>query len=288
MNFGKVLTAMVTPFDRKGYVDFTKTEQLINYLINNGSDGLVVAGTTGESPTLTSEEKIALFKQSVKCANGRIPIIAGTGSNNTHATIELTKKAEATGVDAVMIVSPYYSKPGQRGLYEHFKAVAEATKLPVMIYNIPGRSVVNMTADTIVELSKIENIVSVKEASGDLDQITEIISRTDDSFTVYSGDDGLTLPIVSIGGDGVISVASHVLGNEMQEMLNAYHAGDVKEASAIHRKILPIMNELFKAPSPSPVKTALQLSGIDVGSVRLPMLPLTAEERSSLAAVLNK
>ncbi|WP_318246513.1 4-hydroxy-tetrahydrodipicolinate synthase [Guptibacillus algicola] len=288
VNFGKVLTAMVTPFDRKGYVDFTKTEQLINYLINNGSDGLVVAGTTGESPTLTSEEKIALFKQSVKCANGRIPIIAGTGSNNTHATIELTKKAEATGVDAVMIVSPYYSKPGQRGLYEHFKAVAEATKLPVMIYNIPGRSVVNMTADTIVELSKIENIVSVKEASGDLDQITEIISRTDDSFTVYSGDDGLTLPIVSIGGDGVISVASHVLGNEMQEMLNAYHAGDVKEASAIHRKILPIMNELFKAPSPSPVKTALQLSGIDVGSVRLPMLPLTAEERSSLAAVLNK
>lgn len=288
MNFGKVLTAMVTPFDRKGYVDFTKTEQLINYLINNGSDGLVVAGTTGESPTLSSEEKVALFKQSVKSANGRIPIIAGTGSNNTHATIELTKKAEATGVDAVMIVSPYYSKPGQRGLYEHFKAVAEATKLPVMIYNIPGRSVVNMTADTIVELSKIENIVSVKEASGDLDQITEIISRTDDSFTVYSGDDGLTLPIVSIGGDGVISVASHVLGNEMQDMINAYHSGEVKEAAAIHRKILPIMNELFKAPSPSPVKTALQLSGIDVGSVRLPMLPLTAEERSSLASVLNK
>ncbi len=279
---------MVTPFDRKGYVDFTKTEQLINYLINNGSDGLVVAGTTGESPTLSSEEKVALFKQSVKSANGRIPIIAGTGSNNTHATIELTKKAEATGVDAVMIVSPYYSKPGQRGLYEHFKAVAEATKLPVMIYNIPGRSVVNMTADTIVELSKIENIVSVKEASGDLDQITEIISRTDDSFTVYSGDDGLTLPIVSIGGDGVISVASHVLGNEMQDMINAYHSGEVKEAAAIHRKILPIMNELFKAPSPSPVKTALQLSGIDVGSVRLPMLPLTAEERSSLASVLNK
>ncbi|WP_377889190.1 4-hydroxy-tetrahydrodipicolinate synthase [Alkalihalobacillus sp. R86527] len=288
VNFGKVLTAMVTPFDRKGYVDFTKTEQLINYLINNGSDGLVVAGTTGESPTLSSEEKVALFKQSVKSANGRIPIIAGTGSNNTHATIELTKKAEATGVDAVMIVSPYYSKPGQRGLYEHFKAVAEATKLPVMIYNIPGRSVVNMTADTIVELSKIENIVSVKEASGDLDQITEIISRTDDSFTVYSGDDGLTLPIVSIGGDGVISVASHVLGNEMQDMINAYHSGEVKEAAAIHRKILPIMNELFKAPSPSPVKTALQLSGIDVGSVRLPMLPLTAEERSSLASVLNK
>ena len=190
MNFGKVLTAMVTPFDRKGYVDFAKTEQLINYLINNGTDGLDVAGTTGESPTLSSEEKVALFKHSVKVADGRVPIIAGTGSNNTHASIELTKKAEAVGVDAIMIVAPYYSKPGQKGLYEHFKAIAESTKLPVMIYNIPGRSVVNMTADTIVELSKISNIVSVKEASGDLDQITDIITRTEESFAVYSGDDG--------------------------------------------------------------------------------------------------
>ncbi|MFK3959273.1 4-hydroxy-tetrahydrodipicolinate synthase [Guptibacillus hwajinpoensis] len=288
MNFGKVLTAMVTPFDRKGYVDFAKTEQLINYLINNGTEGLVVAGTTGESPTLSSEEKVALFKHSVKIADGRVPIIAGTGSNNTHASIELTKKAEASGVDAIMIVAPYYSKPGQKGLYEHFKAIAESTKLPVMIYNIPGRSVVNMTADTIVELSKISNIVSVKEASGDLDQITDIITRTEESFSVYSGDDGLTLPILSIGGDGVISVASHVLGNEMQQMISAYQSGEVKEAAAIHQKILPIMNELFKAPSPSPVKTALQLKGMDVGSVRLPMIPLTAEERSSLAAALNK
>ncbi len=279
---------MVTPFDRKGYVDFAKTEQLINYLINNGTEGLVVAGTTGESPTLSSEEKVALFKHSVKIADGRVPIIAGTGSNNTHASIELTKKAEAAGVDAIMIVAPYYSKPGQKGLYEHFKAIAESTKLPVMIYNIPGRSVVNMTADTIVELSKISNIVSVKEASGDLDQITDIITRTEESFSVYSGDDGLTLPILSIGGDGVISVASHVLGNEMQQMISAYQSGEVKEAAAIHQKILPIMNELFKAPSPSPVKTALQLKGMDVGSVRLPMIPLTAEERSSLAAALNK
>ncbi len=279
---------MVTPFDRKGYVDFAKTEQLINYLINNGTEGLVVAGTTGESPTLSSEEKVALFKHSVKIADGRVPIIAGTGSNNTHASIELTKKAEASGVDAIMIVAPYYSKPGQKGLYEHFKAIAESTKLPVMIYNIPGRSVVNMTADTIVELSKISNIVSVKEASGDLDQITDIITRTEESFSVYSGDDGLTLPILSIGGDGVISVASHVLGNEMQQMISAYQSGEVKEAAAIHQKILPIMNELFKAPSPSPVKTALQLKGMDVGSVRLPMIPLTAEERSSLAAALNK
>ncbi|WP_226658283.1 4-hydroxy-tetrahydrodipicolinate synthase [Pseudalkalibacillus hwajinpoensis] len=288
MNFGKVLTAMVTPFDRKGYIDFAKTEQLMNYLINNGTDGLVVAGTTGESPTLSSEEKVALFKHSVKVADGRVPIIAGTGSNNTHASIELTKKAEAVGVDAIMIVAPYYSKPGQKGLYEHFKAIAESTKLPVMIYNIPGRSVVNMTAETIVELSKINNIVSVKEASGDLDQITDIITRTEESFSVYSGDDGLTLPILSVGGDGVISVASHVLGNEMQQMISAYESGEVKKAASIHQSILPIMNELFKAPSPSPVKTALQLIGMDVGSVRLPMVPLTAEERSSLAAALNK
>ncbi|MGA9287599.1 MAG: 4-hydroxy-tetrahydrodipicolinate synthase [Anaerobacillus sp.] len=288
MNFGKVLTAMVTPFDRRENIDFTKTEQLINYLLKNGTEGLVVAGTTGESPTLSSEEKVALFKHSVKVADGRVPIIAGTGSNNTHASIELTKKAEDAGVDAIMIVAPYYSKPGQKGLYAHFKAIAESTKLPVMIYNIPGRSVVNMTADTIVELSKISNIVSVKEASGDLDQITDIISRTDESFSVYSGDDGLTLPIMSIGGDGVISVASHVLGNEMQKMIAAYEAGQVKEATAIHHQILPIMNELFKAPSPSPVKTALQLKGMDVGSVRLPMIPLSAEERSLLAAALNK
>ncbi|MDQ0482912.1 4-hydroxy-tetrahydrodipicolinate synthase [Guptibacillus hwajinpoensis] len=288
MNFGKVLTAMVTPFDRKGYIDFAKTEQLINYLVKNGTDGLVVAGTTGESPTLSSEEKVALFKHSVEIADGRVPIIAGTGSNNTHASIELTKKAEAVGVDAIMIVAPYYSKPSQKGLYEHYKAIAESTKLPVMIYNIPGRSVVNMTAETIVDLSKIDNIVSVKEASGDLDQITEIISQTEESFSVYSGDDGLTLPIMSIGGDGVISVASHVLGNEMQEMIAAYEAGEVKKATSIHHQILPIMNELFKAPSPSPVKTALQLKGMDVGSVRLPMIPLTAEERSSLAAALTK
>ncbi|TLS37618.1 4-hydroxy-tetrahydrodipicolinate synthase [Pseudalkalibacillus caeni] len=277
---------MVTPFDSKGNIDFNRTTKLINYLIDNGTDGLVVAGTTGESPTLTSEEKLALFKHTAKVSDGRVPVIAGTGSNNTHASIEFTKAAAETGVDAVMIVAPYYNKPSQRGLYEHYKAIAGSTKLPVMIYNIPGRSVVNMTAETIIELSKIENIVSVKEASGDLDQMSEIISKTDDSFTLYSGDDGMTLPVMSIGGNGVISVAAHVIGNEMAEMIDAFETGDISKAAGIHRKLLPVMRELFRAPSPTPVKTALQIKGMDVGSVRLPMIPLSKDEREELTKVL--
>ncbi|MFD1018239.1 4-hydroxy-tetrahydrodipicolinate synthase [Thalassobacillus hwangdonensis] len=287
MNFGRVLTAMVTPFNNKGNIDFDKTTKLVDYLINNGSDGLVVAGTTGESPTLTNEEKVALWKHVVKAVDNRVPVIAGTGSNNTHASIELTKKAEACGVDAVMLVTPYYNKPNQRGLSAHFKAIANETKLPVMLYNIPGRSVVQMTTETIIELSKIDNIVSVKEASGDLDAMAEIIQHTSEDFTLYSGDDGLTLPVRAIGGDGIVSVSSHVIGNDMQEMLDKFDEGDVKGAAAIHRRILPIMNELFSAPSPTPVKTALQIKGLDVGGVRLPLVPLTSEERDRITAILN-
>ncbi|TMW73261.1 4-hydroxy-tetrahydrodipicolinate synthase [Alteribacter natronophilus] len=287
MNFGKIITAMVTPFDAKGNVDFQKTEQVIEYLIANGSDGIVVAGTTGESPTLSQEEKLALFEHAVKVVNKRIPVIAGTGSNNTYQSAEFTRKAEKTGVDAVMLVVPYYNKPSQRGMYEHFRTIAEKTSLPVMLYNVPGRTVANMLPETVIELSKIDNIVSVKEASGDLDQITDIIDRTPEDFTVYSGDDGLTLPIMSIGGSGVVSVASHVLGNEMQDMVTAYENGNVKEAASIHRRILPVMNGLFAAPSPTPVKTALQMKGLDAGGVRLPLLPLSHQERETLAALLD-
>ncbi|WP_026689846.1 4-hydroxy-tetrahydrodipicolinate synthase [Alteribacter aurantiacus] len=287
MNFGHIITAMVTPFDSKGNIDFTKTTKVIEHLISNGSDGLVVAGTTGESPTLSQEEKLALFEHAVKVANGRVKIIAGTGSNNTFQTIDFTKKAEKTGVDAIMLVTPYYNKPSQKGIYEHFKAIAQNTKLPIMLYNVPGRTGTSMSTETVVELSKIENIVSVKEASGDLDQITDIIANTPEPFTVYSGDDGLTLPIMSIGGNGVVSVASHILGNEMQEMIHAHVNGDYKTASLLHQKLLPIMNGLFAAPSPVPVKTALQLQGLDVGGVRLPLVPLTSEERQTLAATLQ-
>ncbi|WP_420720452.1 4-hydroxy-tetrahydrodipicolinate synthase [Rossellomorea vietnamensis] len=278
---------MVTPFDRKGNIDFTKTTQLIHYLIENGSDSLVVAGTTGESPTLTKEEKIALFRHVVKVVNGRIPVIAGTGSNNTHASIELTKKAEEAGVDAVMLVAPYYNKPSQEGMYQHFKVIAESTSLPVMLYNIPGRSSVNVSPETIIRLSKIENIVAVKEASGDLDSMTEIISHTPDDFMLYSGDDGLTLPVLSIGGAGIVSVASHVIGNEMQEMVSSFLGGNITHAAQLHQKLLPIMKGLFTSPNPTPVKTALQMKGLDVGSVRLPLIPLTEVERAKLSHLLE-
>lgn len=284
IDFGKVATAMVTPFDHKGNIDFEKTTQLINYLISNGSDALVIAGTTGESPTLSTEEKLALFRHSVKVVDGRVPVVAGTGSNNTYASIELTKKAEEIGVDAIMIVAPYYNKPNQEGLYQHFKTIAESTELPVMLYNIPGRSVINMSVDTIVRLAELPNVVALKDASGDLDAMTAIIAQTSDDFALYSGDDGLTLPVLAIGGTGIISVASHVIGNEMQEMVKLYESGNPKEAAKIHQRIVPVMKSLFAAPSPTPVKTALQLKGLDVGSVRLPLVPLTEEERQTLVS----
>ena len=287
VQFGKIVTAMVTPFDNKGNIDFAKTTKLVNYLLENGTDSLVVAGTTGESPTLTTEEKIALFRHVVSVVNGRVPVIAGTGSNNTRASIELTKKAEEIGVDAVMLVAPYYNKPNQEGLYQHFKAIAESTSLPVMLYNIPGRSVVNISVDTIVRLAEIPNIVAVKDASGNLDAMTEIIARTKDDFLLYSGDDGITLPVLAIVGAGVVSVASHIIGNEMQQMIAAFEAGELAKAAKLHQKLLPIMKGLFAAPSPVPVKTALQLKGLDVGSVRLPLVPLTEQERIELMNLLN-
>ncbi|MEG9296710.1 4-hydroxy-tetrahydrodipicolinate synthase [Mangrovibacillus sp. Mu-81] len=287
MNFGRVSTAMVTPFDHKGNIDFSKTTQLINYLIDNGTDSLVVAGTTGESPTLTKEEKVALFRHVVKAVNGRIPVVAGTGSNNTHASIELTKKAAEAGVDAIMLVAPYYNKPSQDGLFQHFKIIADSTSLPVMLYNIPGRSSVNIDSETIIRLSEVENIIAVKEAGGNLDAMTDIISNTPDDFSLYSGDDGLTLPIMSIGGNGIVSVASHIIGSEMQEMIKYFVEGDVSAAAKTHQKLLPVMKGLFTSPSPTPVKTALQLKGLDVGSVRLPLIPLSETERTKLSRLLN-
>ncbi len=286
MNFGQVLTAMVTPFDQNGEIDFNATRVLVNHLLTNGSDGLVIAGTTGESPTLTTEEKLNLFKFVVQVVDGRAPVIAGTGSNNTNASIRLTKQAEETGVDGIMLVTPYYNKPSQEGLFQHFQAIAQSTALPIMLYNIPGRSVVNMASETIVRLSKIDNIVSVKESSGDLDAVSEIISHASDDFSVYSGDDGMTLPVLSIGGAGIVSVASHIIGNEMQGMVTNFFNGHVKDAAATHRNLLPVMNALFAAPSPSPVKAALSIRGINVGDVRLPMLPLTKEERDTLQRIM--
>ncbi|QAS50946.1 4-hydroxy-tetrahydrodipicolinate synthase [Halobacillus litoralis] len=288
MNFGKVLTAMVTPFNSHGKIDYEKTTLLVEHLLNNGTDGLVVAGTTGESPTLSSEEKIKLWKHVVQVVNGRAPVIAGTGSNCTTSSIELSKAAEKTGVDGVMLVAPYYNKPNQSGLYEHFKNIAQAVQLPVMVYNVPGRSVVRIQPETIVRLAEIDNIVSVKEATGDLDGMAEIISGTDEKFSLYSGDDNLTLPAYGIGAQGIISVSAHVIGNEMQKMLQLYDTGKGKEAATLHRKLLPIFNGMFTAPSPAPVKEALKKVGIDTGGIRLPLVPLTKEEKLFIHQLLDE
>ncbi|MBW8348924.1 4-hydroxy-tetrahydrodipicolinate synthase [Bacillus sp. IITD106] len=288
VHFGRVSTAMVTPFDSKGNIDFQKTTKLVNHLINNGSDSLVVAGTTGESPTLSTEEKLALFRHILHAADGRVPVIAGTGSNNTYASIELTKKAEEIGVDAIMLVAPYYNRPNQNGLYQHFVSIARSTTLPVMIYNIPSRSSVNIAPETMIELSRVDNIIAAKEASGDLNAMAEIISNTNDDFLLYSGDDSLALPIMAIGGSGVVSVASHVIGPELQEMIRLFEEGNHKDAASLHRRLLPLMRGLFAAPSPAPVKTALQMTGFDVGSVRLPLVPLTEQERAVLANLVEE
>ncbi|MFS0751686.1 4-hydroxy-tetrahydrodipicolinate synthase [Oceanobacillus sp. 1P07AA] len=287
MNFGKVLTAMVTPFDKHEEIDFQALDYLIDHLINNGSDGLVVAGTTGESPTLTHEERMKLFEYVVKKVNGAVPVIAGTGSNYTKASIELTKEVAKTGVDGVMLVAPYYNKPSQDSMYEHFKVIAQSTELPVMLYNVPGRTGVDMDVSTVVRLSQIDNIVSIKDASGNLEKMTNIIRLTDDNFSVYSGEDSLTLPALAVGAAGIVSVSSHIIGNDMQEMIRRFEQGHVAEAANIHQRVLPVMQEMFANPSPVPVKTALNLQSVSVGKVRLPLIELNDEQLQNLQSVLS-
>ncbi|MBO8170958.1 MAG: 4-hydroxy-tetrahydrodipicolinate synthase [Bacillaceae bacterium] len=286
--FGRLMTAMVTPFNDSGEIDFEHVEKLVEHLLDTGTETIVVAGTTGESPTLSKEEKIALFQFVVEKVNGRGKVIAGTGTNNTRYSMALTREAEKAGVDGVMLVNPYYNKPSQEGLYQHFKAIAEETSLPVMLYNIPGRTAVNATSETILRLAEdVSNIKSVKEASGDLTQMAQIIEHTPEDFLLYSGDDKFTIHVLAIGGDGVVSVASHIVGREMKRMIEAFVTGNITEAASIHRKLLPFFEELFRAPSPVPVKTALNLTGVSVGTVRLPMIPLNEQEEQRLRNVLS-
>ncbi|MFC0470206.1 4-hydroxy-tetrahydrodipicolinate synthase [Halalkalibacter kiskunsagensis] len=287
MNFGRIVTAMVTPFNQHGQLDLVATKDLVQHLIANGTDALVVAGTTGESPTLSTQEKLLLFKTVVETVDGQIPVIAGTGSNNTNASIELTKQAEEIGVDAIMLVVPYYNKPSQEGMFAHFSAIANETKLPVMLYNIPGRSAVNMSVETTLRLAQVSNIVATKEASGDLEAMATIIEHAPEGFSLYSGDDSLTLPILAIGGTGVVSVASHIVGSEMQQMVRNYQSGQVTASAMQHRQLVPVMKSLFMAPNPTAVKAALEMKGIKVGSVRLPLVPLTAEQQQELQTVVH-
>jgi len=279
LDLGRIATAMVTPFHENGNIDFEAVAQLIEHLLSNGTDSIVVCGTAGESPTLSDEEKVKLIEFTVKQVAGRAPVIAGTGSNNTAHTIELTKKAESLGVDGVMVVAPYYNKPNQQGLYEHFTSVAKETQLPIVVYNVPGRTSSNISAKTTIELSKIPNIQVVKEASGNLDQMTEILAGVSDDFKVYSGDDGLTLPLLAIGGHGVISVAAHVAGNEMQEMMKAFENGQHERAAKIHQALLPLIKELFKNPNPVPVKYAMSKVGFQIEKVRLPLVEMSEEDK---------
>ena len=287
MDFGRLITAMVTPFNNKEEIDFDKTQKLVEHLIGNGTDTIVVAGTTGESPTLSTDEKLQLFTKVMEFTQGRAKVIAGTGTNNTRSSIELTKKAEAIGVDGVMIVAPYYNKPSQEGIYQHFAAIAKETELPVMIYNIPGRTGINILPETIVRLSQIENIFAVKEASGDLSQMTEIISRTPDNFYLYSGDDKLTLPVLAIGGHGIISVASHIVGTQMKEMIDAYLNGNTDQAAFFHQKLLPLFEGIFVTSNPVPIKVLLNELGVNVGSVRLPLVPATNSQVEFLKHVYD-
>ncbi|MFC1950114.1 4-hydroxy-tetrahydrodipicolinate synthase [Chloroflexota bacterium] len=269
---GRLLTAMVTPFNAEGMVDYEQSKKLALALLSSGSDGVLVAGTTGESPTLTRQEELRLFAEVKSAVGERGTIIAGTGSNNTAEALGATKEAERIGVDACLLVVPYYNKPTQEGLYQHFKTIAQNTNLPCILYNVPSRTVVSLSADTVIKLSHIDNIIGIKEASGNLDQISKIISDTRDDFMVWSGNDGDTLPILALGGYGIISVASHLVGNQIKEMIDSFTSGKTDKAAEIHRHLLPLVNALFIISNPIPVKYAVSYVGFNVGKPRLPLI----------------
>ena len=281
---GRLLTAMVTPFNEQGAVDYEQSKKLALALLNSGSEGVVVVGTTGESPTLIRDEELRLFTEVKSAVGERGAVIANTGSNSTAEALEATKEAERIGVDACLLVVPYYNKPTQEGLYQHFKTIAQRTSLPCILYNVPSRTVVSLSADTIIKLSQIDNIIGVKEASGNLGEISKIISSTRDDFLVWSGNDSDTLPILALGGYGVISVASHLVGNQIREMIDSFINGRVDEAAGIHRRLLSLINALFIVSNPIPVKYALNHIGFYVGK---PRLPLTEPDEKSAAVITD-
>jgi len=271
---GRLLTAMVTPFDKEGKVDYEQAKKLALALLSSGSDGVVLVATTGESPTLLREEEAHLLSEVKSAAGERGSVIAYTGSNSTAEALKATKKAEQLGVDACLLVVPYYNKPTQDGLYQHFKIIAESTSLPCILYNVPSRTVVNLSADTAIKLSQIDNIIGIKEASGNLEQISKIIANTEDDFMVWSGNDSDTLPMLALGSYGVISVASHLVGSQIKEMIDGFVSGKTDKAASIHHHLLPLINALFIVTSPIPVKYALNYVGFNVGKPRLPLTEL--------------
>ncbi len=279
---GRLITAMVTPFDEKGEVDYGQAAKLALALLASGSDGVVVVGTTGESPTMLRMDEYRLFREIKEAVGGKGTVIAGTGSNSTAEAVEATREAEKIGVDGCLLVVPYYNKPTQDGLYQHFKTVAESTSLPCIMYNVPSRTVVNMTAETVIRLSKIDNIIGVKEASGNLEQIAKIIQETGDDFFVWSGNDQDTFPLMALGGYGIISVISHLVGKQIKQMIESFLSGKIEEAAAIHRHLLPMVNAMFIVSNPIPVKYAVNQVGFRVGK---PRLPLTEPDEKTAAII---
>ena len=288
--FGRLLTAMVTPFNADGSVNYEKAADLAEWLINNGSDGVVVAGSTGEAATMSAEEKLELFRVVVNRINKRVPVIAGTGSNNTTDSVKMTKMAEAMGVDGALIVGPYYNKPTQEGFYQHFAAVAQSTGLPIIVYNVPGRTASNISPAIVARLAAdFENIVAIKEAAGNVAQVAELYSVLPEEFTIYSGDDGLILPFMSVGATGLISVLSNIGGGILQDVMQAYEDGRVREAAKLNARMVPLANAMFIETNPIPVKAAVTLvTGIDAGQPRLPLTPMEPANKAKMVAVLQE
>jgi len=281
------ITAIVTPF-RNGKVDEKKLRELIDFQIKNGTSGIVPCGTTGESATLSFDEHERVIEITIEQVNKRVPVIAGTGSNSTEEAIMLTRQAAESGADASLQVSPYYNRPTQRGLYQHFKAVADSVKIPIILYNIAGRTGVNIEPETIAKLANdCKNIVAVKEASGNLEQMSRIKALCPESFQLVSGDDGLTLPVLSIGGIGIISVISNIVPRDVSDLVSAYELGDIKKAQALHYKLLPLVKAMFIETNPIPVKTALGLMGMCEPDLRLPMCALAPENLEKVEKALK-
>ncbi len=286
--FGRILTAMVTPFNKDGNVDYDLAVKLANYLINNGSDGIVLCGTTGESPTLTWQEQHELFLAVKNSVNKKAKILVGTGSNSTSEAIDATKKASKSGADGALVVVPYYNKPPQEGLYKHFSVVAQASPdIPLMLYNIPGRTGCNLLPSTVKKLMKCSNIVSIKAASGRIEEVTELRALCGSEFAIYSGDDSLLLPMLSVGAVGVVSVASHIVGLHLREMILSFHNGNVSKALEIHEKLQDLFSALFETTNPIPIKAALVLLGWEVGSPRLPLTKLNNEKTQNLSRIIK-
>ena len=284
---GRLITAMVTPFDDKGAVDYDQAKRLAKALLDSGSDGLVITGTTGEGPTLSSEEKIRLYAEVKEAIGSRGAVIAGTTDNDTAKSIELSAEAEAVGVDALLLTVPAYNKPPQEGLYQHFKAIAESTSLPCLLYNVTSRTSLNMTDETTIRLSHIDNIVGVKEAGSDLNQITRIIDGAGDGFRVWSGNDDETFSIMATGGYGVVSVLSHLVGSQIKQMMGYLLEGDVEKAAAEHRRLLPLFKVMFIVSNPIPLKYSLNHVGFNVGPMRLPLVPPDDKSAEKIRDVLS-